>query len=83
MAGAQIPPPVPSGSPAGRFIGLVLISIGVLWLSLTGLCTVVALATLIPENGLGDIMLILPFTFVSAVIGGVIYLIGRAFRPKP
>jgi hypothetical protein len=76
------PPPAPRGSPAGRFVGLVVLSIGVLVLSFTGLCTVVALATLIPTDGLGDIMLILPFTFVGVVVGGVIYMIGRSLRPQ-
>ena len=83
MTGAPTPPPVPPGSPTGRFVGLIVLSIGVLVLSFTGLCTVVALATLIPADGLGDIMLILPFTFIGLVIGAVIYMIGRALRPKP
>jgi hypothetical protein len=67
---------------SARFFGLILVSIGILWLALTGLCTVVALALLASEGDLGDIMLILPFTAVSTILGGAVYLVGRLMRPR-
>ena len=73
--------PVGEGS-AGRFVGLVLVSIGILWLALTGLCTAVALATLAQQGNLGDSMLILVFAIPSAILGGSLYLVGRLLRPK-
>ena len=69
-------------SASARFVGLILISIGVLWLVLTGLCTAAAFITMMTDGGLGDIMLILPFTAVSAILGGAVYYVGRLLRPK-
>lgn len=66
----------------GRFIGLVFIVIGVLWLTLTGLCTVAFAIGLLGEGNLGDIGVILTIAVPSALIGGVIYAIGRWLRPK-
>lgn len=76
------PPPVPAGSPSGRFIGLILISIGVLWLLLTGLCTVFGLVSLMTEGNLSDILLVLTVTVPSALLGGAIYAVGRLLRPR-
>jgi hypothetical protein len=77
------PPPLPSGSSSGRFVGLILLSIGVLWLALTGLCTVVAFVTLMGDGDFSDIMLILPFTVISAALGAAVYIVGRLLRPPP
>ena len=74
-------PPVGEGS-AGRFVGLVLVSIGILWLALTGLCTAVAFVTLAQQGNLGDSMLILVFAIPSTILGGSLYLVGRLLRPK-
>ena len=79
---ADQPPPVPAASPSGRFVGLILISIGVLWLVLTGLCTAAAFVTLMSEGNLSDIMLILTFSVPSAVLGGAVYFVGRLLRPS-
>jgi hypothetical protein len=76
------PPPVPAGSPSGRFVGLILISIGVLWLTLTGLCTAAALVTLMSEGNLGDVLMIAVFTLPSAVLGAAVYFVGRLLRPR-
>lgn len=75
-------PPVPAGSPSGRFVGLILISIGVLWLLLTGLCTVFGLVSLMSEGNLGDILLVATITLPSALLGGAIYAVGRLLRPR-
>ena len=74
--------PAGEGNASGRFVGLVLISIGVLWLALTGLCTAVAFATLARQGNLGDSKLILVFAGPSAILGGSLYLIGQLLRPK-
>jgi hypothetical protein len=79
----MVEPAPEEGSASGRFIGLILISIGVLWLALTGLCTAAAFVMMMTEGGLSDIMLILPFTAVSAILGGGVYYLGRLLRPKP
>jgi hypothetical protein len=76
------PAPLTSGSPTGRFVGLILISVGVLWLSLTGLCTAFAFLSLIGTADYGDILLILTVAVPSAVIGGAIYFVGRLLRPR-
>ena len=66
----------------GRFIGLILVVIGVLWLVLTGLCTAAFAIGLLGEGNLGDIGVILTIGVPSALIGGAIYAIGRWLRPK-
>ena len=79
------PPPVQPNASA-RFVGLIFMSIGVLWLSLTGLCTLGMFATLISTDGLsagvGDLALILIVAVPSALIGGAVYFVGRLLRPK-
>ena len=67
---------------SASFVGLVLISIGVLWLALTGLCTAVAFATLAQQGNLGDSMWVLVFAAPSAILGGSLYLVGRLLRAK-
>ncbi|MBI1212145.1 MAG: hypothetical protein GC190_11830 [Alphaproteobacteria bacterium] len=75
-------PQAATAHPVRRFIGLIIISIGVLWLSLTGLCTLFALGSLINEGNLGDIMIVATVAVPSAMIGGVIYFIGHLLRRK-
>ena len=78
--------PPPTHSASGRFVGLIFMSIGVLWLGLTGLCTLGTFATLIGSDGLsaglGDVALILIVAVPSALIGGAVYFVGRLLRPK-
>ena len=66
----------------GRFVGLILMSIGALWLVLTGLCTAGALVTIAAQGDLTDITLILIFSVPSAIVGGAFYFGGRFLRPK-
>jgi hypothetical protein len=75
------PPPAPTNT-TGRFVGLVLISIGVLWLVLTGLCTAGAFITLASQGDTTDVGLVLVFAVPSAILGGAIYFVGRLLRPK-
>lgn len=75
-------PPVQAGSPTGRFVGLILISIGILWLSLTGLCAVVTFVSMFSEGGFANILLILVFAGPSALVGAAFYGIGRLLRSR-
>lgn len=75
-------PPVPAGSPTGRFVGLILISIGILWLSLTGLCAVVTFVSMFAEGGFANIFLILIFVVPSVLIGGAFYGVGQMLRSR-
>ena len=54
--------PAPTDHTASRFIGLILLSIGVLWLVLTGLCTVGALVMTASQGGLTDTVMIAMFS---------------------
>lgn len=76
------PAPIPGGSSTGRFVGLVLMSIGALWLLVTGVCTAGVLVTLAGEGDFSDIGLILVYAVPSAILGGAIYFGGRVLRPK-
>ncbi len=67
-----------------RFIGLVLIVTGVLWLVSTGLCTLAFVAFVLQAYGItsGDLMTILIVAGPSTLIGAGLYLFGRRLRPK-
>ena len=65
-----------------RLVGLILIVLGTFWLVLTGLCTTAFAIGLLGEGNLGDITVILTVAIPSALLGGIIYLIGRWLRPK-
>ncbi len=74
--------PAPTGNELRRFAGLILVAIGTLWLVLTGLCTAVFAVGVAGEGNLNDIGGVLSIGAPSAVIGGIIYAIGRWLRPK-
>jgi hypothetical protein len=65
-----------------RFIGLILIVIGVLWLALTGLCSAAFAIGLLGEGNLSDVGAVFMIGVPSALIGAVIYAIGRWLRPS-
>lgn len=72
-----------------RFIGLVLIVIGALWMAASGLCTAVFGISLFAEGTTSDlaeagsiILLMLVYGGVSALAGLGVYAIGRALRPR-
>jgi hypothetical protein len=71
-----------SGSEIIRFFGLLLVVIGVLWLVLTGLCSAAFVIALAAEGHIGDVTGVLAIGVPSALIGGVIYGIGRWLRPR-
>lgn len=71
-----------SGGELGRLIGLILIVIGVFWLATTGLCSAVFAIGLLGEGNLNDIGGVFMIGVPSALIGGVIYAIGRWMRPR-
>ena len=70
------------GGDVQRLIGLVLIVIGALWLVLTGLCSAAFAIGLAGEGNLNDLGGVLMIGAPSALIGGLIYAIGRWLRPK-
>lgn len=86
MSGEPPKPPVPAGSPSGRFVGLILISIGVLWLALTGLCTVFTFVVVLNDASstiyFSDVVMVLSFAIPSAILGTAIYFVGRLLRPR-
>ena len=86
MSGEPPKPPVPAGSPSGRFVGLILISIGVLWLTLTGLCTAFFFVAVLGDSSttiyFSDVVMVLSFAIPSALIGGALYFVGRLLRPR-
>lgn len=78
----SVPAPVPTGSASARFAGLVLMSIGFLWLLASGACTAGALVTLAGEADFNDVGWIFLFVVPSAILGGATYFVGRLLRPK-
>ena len=71
-----------------RFIGLVLMVIGVLWMAATGLCTTIFGVSLLAE-GSSDlaeassiILLMLVYGGLSALAGFGVFAIGRWLRPR-
>jgi hypothetical protein len=75
-------------SPVRRIIGLVLIAAGVLWIAASGLCTAAFFVTLFTESApdVREVMSIAPMVILvggfSIGIGLVLYIVGRALRPK-
>jgi hypothetical protein len=74
----------PSGDPFGRFIGLLLMGVGVLWMAFCGLCAFSVLASPFFTAGsdmLGMLGLVL-FAFaiaVAAATGGyAVFIAGRS-----
>ena len=76
---SRAPPP---GNDLARFIGLILVVIGALWLVLTGLCTAVFALGIAGEGNLNDVGGVLSIGVPSALIGGAIYALGRWLRPR-
>ena len=74
--------PAPTDHTASRFIGLILLSIGVLWLVLTGLCAVGALVMTASQGDFTDMLMISAFSVPSALNGAAFYFGGRFLRPK-
>ena len=78
----------PTDSPSiKRIIGLVLIVGGLLWATLSGLCSAAFFVTLFTEGGdFREALSIVPMIVLvggfSAGIGIVLYVVGRALRPK-
>lgn len=65
-----------------RFLGSVLIVVGVIWLVTTGLCSAAFAIGLLGEGNLNDIGGVLSIGVPSALIGAVIYAVGRWLRPN-
>ena len=70
-----------------RIIGLVLIVAGLLWTAASGLCSAAFFVTLFTEGGdLREALSIVPMIVLagglSVGIGLIVYIVGRALRPK-
>lgn len=70
-----------------RIVGLVLITVGALWIAASGLCSAAFVVTMFTEGGdfreaLSIVPMILLVGGFSVGIGFVIYVIGRALRPN-
>ncbi|MFM9862722.1 MAG: hypothetical protein ACKVRO_03860 [Micropepsaceae bacterium] len=72
----------PPGNDLARLIGLILIVIGTLWLVLTGLCSGAFLIGFLGQGNLSDIGAVFAIGIPSALIGGIVYAIGRWLRPS-
>jgi len=68
-------------SDISRLVGLILMVVGVIWLVTTGLCSAAFAIGLSDGGNSNDMAIILLVAVPSAVIGGVIYGIGRWLRP--
>ena len=71
-----------------RIVGLVLTTIGVIWMAGGGLCSAAFVVTLFTEGG-GDVREALGIVPMIVLVGGfsvglgfVFYVAGRALRPK-
>jgi hypothetical protein len=76
-----------TGSEINRFIGLILIVVGVLWAAASGLCSAWFFGWMFFEGGdIREILSIVPMVLLvggfSAGMGFVLYVVGRALRPK-
>jgi hypothetical protein len=69
-------------SDVARLVGLAFVVIGVLWLVLTGLCSAAFFVGLLGQGNLSDLGAVLMIGVPSALIGGVIYAVGRWLRPS-
>jgi hypothetical protein len=76
-----------SSTSVKQMIGLVLIVVGLLWAALSGLCSAGFFLMLFTEGGdVREALSIIPMIVLaggfSAGIGYVVYIVGRALRPK-
>jgi hypothetical protein len=79
--------PAGTGSEIRRFIGMILIVVGLLWVAASGLCSAGFFGWMIFEGGdIREILSIVPMLLLvggfSAGMGFVLYVVGRALRPK-
>jgi hypothetical protein len=80
----------PAPPPAGlkRIVGLILITMGILWMAASGLCSAGFVVALLTESGgdLGEALSTAPMIVIvggfSIGVGFVLYVVGRALRPK-
>ncbi len=70
-----------------RFVGLILIVVGVLWMVAAGLCSAGFFASILVEGA--DFREVLSIAPMIALVGGlgagiglVIYVVGHALRPR-
>ena len=74
-------------SSIARIIGLILIVAGIFWIAASGLCSAAFVLTLFTEGGnFREAMSVIPMIVIvggfSIGLGFVLYVIGRALRPR-
>ena len=74
--------PVEKSRELSRLIGLILIVVGAIWLVTTGLCSAAFAIGLADSGNFSDLAIILLVGVPSAMIGGVLYALGRWLRPR-
>jgi hypothetical protein len=81
--------PQNTAGPIRRFVGLALIVVGVLWIGASGLCSAAFFVGMLIEGSNADIREILSIIPMIALVGGfsagigfVLFVIGRALRPR-
>lgn len=80
-------PAIESRGSIRRFVGLAFIVVGALWMTAAGLCSGAFFVSLLVEGGdFREIVSIVPMILLvggfGAGIGLVIFIVGRALRPK-
>lgn len=73
----------PPGDPFGRFIGLLLMGFGVLWIAFCGLCAFGVMSTVVTESAgssdaLGSTLVVLVISGLAAVGGYAVFIAGRS-----
>lgn len=73
-----------SGS-VGRFVGLVLVLVSVLWMAFSGLCAATMIYSLIVETGFTEEVAVWGFgvlfiSGISAALGYAVFVVGRGLR---
>lgn len=71
---------VPTGGDGRRLVGLVLMVAGLSWVVLTGVCNAGFLGQMLFEGDWSNADLVLILGVPSALIGGIIYAVGRWLR---
>ncbi len=72
----------PSGESFGRFIGLLLMGFGVLWIAFCGLCAFGVMATIVTESAGGEALsstlVVVLISGLAAAGGYAVFVAGRS-----
>lgn len=65
-----------------RFLGLILITLGALWVALSGLCTLVFAISFLQSGPMSDVGVALFVGIPSIAAGFALFLFGRYLAPR-